>query len=102
VQIKHEIETLQDWFEEHWKEAEDVTPEILKTVERHTKAYTPFEVYTKALYEYFKGHELTASEWERKESKVYPILDQYQKEGYHALMKAIYYPSAYYNKEGAI
>ena len=26
VQIKHEIETLQDWFEEHWNEAEDVTP----------------------------------------------------------------------------
>ena len=87
VQIKDEIETLQAWFERHWKEAEDVTPEILKTVERHTREYTPFEVYTKALYEYFKGHELTASEWELKKSKVYPILDQYQKDGYHALMK---------------
>lgn len=87
VQIKHEIETLQEWFERHWKEAEDVTPEILKTVERHTREYTPFEVYTKALYEYFKGHELTASEWELRESKIYPILDQYQKDGYHALMK---------------
>jgi superfamily II DNA or RNA helicase len=87
VQIKHEIETLQEWFERHWKEAEDVTPEILKTVERHTREYTPFEVYTKALYEYFKGHELTASEWELRESKTYPILDQYQKDGYHELMK---------------
>jgi hypothetical protein len=102
VHIKHELDTLQDWFEQHWNEAEDVTPEILRTVERHTKEYSPFEVYTKALYEYFKGHELTASEWERRKSKVYPILDQYQKEGYHALMKAIYYPSAYYNKKGAI
>ncbi len=87
VQIKDEIETLQEWFERHWKEAEDVTPEILKTVERHTREYSPFEVYTKALYEYFKGHKLTASEWELKKSKVYPILDQYQKDGYHALMK---------------
>ena len=87
VHIKHELETLQDWFEEHWKEAEDVTPEILKTVERHTREYTPFEVYTKALYEYFKGHELTASEWELNKSKMYPILDQYQKDGYNALMK---------------
>ncbi len=87
VQIKHEIETLQEWFEEHWKEAEDVTPEMLKTVERHVREYSPFDVYTKALYEYFKGHELTASEWELKESKIYPILSQYQKDGYQALMK---------------
>jgi superfamily II DNA/RNA helicase len=87
VHIKHELDTLQDWFEQHWNEAEDVTPEILRTVERHTREYSPFEVYTKALYEYFKGHELTASEWERRKSKVYPILDQYQKDGYHALMK---------------
>lgn len=87
VQIKHEIETLQKWFEEHWKEAEDVTPEMLKTVERHVREYSPFDVYAKALYEYFKGHELTASEWELRESKIYPILSQYQKDGYQALMK---------------
>jgi len=87
VQIKHEIEILQKWFEEHWKEAEDVTPEMLKTVERHVREYSPFDVYTKALYEFFKGHELTASEWELRESKIYPILSQYQKDGYQALMK---------------
>ena len=87
VQIKHEIEILQKWFEEHWKEAEDVTPEMLKTVERHVSEYSPFDVYTKALYEYFKGHELTASEWELRDSKIYPILSQYQKDGYQALMK---------------
>jgi superfamily II DNA or RNA helicase len=87
VQIKHEIGTLQKWFEQHWKEAEDVTLDILRTVERHTREYSPFEVYTKALYEYFKGHELTTSEWELRHSKIYPILDQYQKDGYHAVMK---------------
>ena len=47
VQIKHEIEILQKWFEEHWKEAEDVTPDMLKTVERHVREYSPFDVYTK-------------------------------------------------------
>ena len=32
---------LQEWFEEHWNDAEDVTPEILETIERHTREYTP-------------------------------------------------------------
>jgi len=48
---------------------------------------TPFEVYAKSLQEFFKGHEMTASEWELTKSAMYPVLDQYQKEGYHALMK---------------
>jgi len=87
VQIKNEVETLQKWFDRYWSEAEDITPGILRTVERHTRDYSPFEVYTKALYEYFKGHELTANEWELKESNVYGILNQYQRDGYHALMK---------------
>lgn len=87
VQIKQEVQVLQDWFEKHWNEAEDVTPEILKTIERHTQEFLPFEVYAKSLYEYFKGHELTESEWERDISKMYPVLDQYQRDGYHALMK---------------
>ncbi|MBW6518252.1 MAG: DEAD/DEAH box helicase family protein [ANME-2 cluster archaeon] len=87
VQIKQEVQVLQDWFEKHWNEAEDVTPEILKTIKRHTQEFLPFEVYAKSLYEYFKGHELTESEWERDISKMYPILDQYQRDGYHALMK---------------
>ena len=42
----------------------------------------------KALQEFFRGHEMTASEWEQQGgSKVYPVLDEYQREGYHALMK---------------
>jgi len=81
------VSVLQDWYEEHWNDAEDVTPEILRTVERHIRDYTPFEVYAKALQEFFRGHEMTATEWERNESKVYPILALYQREGYHALLK---------------
>jgi len=87
IQLRREVEILQEWFERHWDEAEDVTPAVLKTIERHTREFTPFEIYVKSLFEYFKGHELTESEWELKKSKVYPILDQYQKEGYQALMK---------------
>ncbi|MHA1147767.1 MAG: helicase-related protein [Promethearchaeota archaeon] len=87
IQIRREVDELQEWFEKHWNEAEDITSQIIETVKRHTREYSPFEVYMKALYEFFKGHEMTESEWERAESKIYPILDQYQKEGYHALIK---------------
>lgn len=81
------VSVLQEWYEEHWKNAEDVTPDILKTIERHTREYLPFEVYAKALQEFFRGHELTVDEWERAKSRIYPVLDQYQREGYGALMK---------------
>jgi len=87
VQLRREVEILQKWFERHWDQAEDITAEILKVIERHTREYTPFEVYARALQEFFKGHEMTASEWELSQSAVYPVLDQYQKEGYQALMK---------------
>ena len=60
---------------------------MLETIQRHTVEYSPFEVYARALQEFFKGHELTASEWERSGSRMYPRLDRYQQEGYRAVMK---------------
>ncbi len=87
VRIRNDVEELQAWYENYWELAEDVTPEILKVIQRHTKEYSPFEVYMKSLFEFFQGHEMTVSEWERSDSIMYPILDHYQKEGYHALMK---------------
>lgn len=87
VQIRREVEELQEWYERHWQDAEDASEEVLKTIERHTRDYSPFEVYAKALQEFFRSHEITASEWDLQHSKVYPILDEYQKEGYHSLIK---------------
>ncbi len=87
VQLQREVERLQEWYETHWAEAEDVTPDILRTIERHTREHTPFEVYLRAMLAYFQSHELSVSEWEKTESKIYPILSQYQREGYHALME---------------
>jgi superfamily II DNA or RNA helicase/HKD family nuclease len=81
------VSVLQEWYEEHWNEAEDVSAEILKTIERHTHEYLPFDVYTKALHEFFRGHEMTASEWEETRSKMFSKLDRYQKEACWALMK---------------
>lgn len=81
------VAVLQEWYEQHWDEAEDVTPELLRTIEKHIEDYSPFDVYVKALHEYFKGHEQTATEWERDHSAIYKILAPYQQEGYHALLK---------------
>jgi superfamily II DNA or RNA helicase len=87
VQSAREVAQLQEWFEIHWNEASEVTDAVIETIERHTRLYTPFEVYAKALQEFFRGHELTATEWDESRSKMFPRIDRYQKEAYWALMK---------------
>ena len=87
VQSAREVGQLQEWFEAHWNEARDVTEAVMQTVERHTRLYTPFDVYAKALQEFFHGHELTATEWDETRSKMFHHLDRYQQEAYWALMK---------------
>ena len=89
VQIRsaHEVALLQEWFEAYWSKATDATDGVIETISRHTHLYTPFDVYAKALQEFFGGHELTATEWEETRSKMFPKLDRYQKEAYWALMK---------------
>ena len=64
-----------------------MTDAIIETILRHTRLYTPFDVYSKALQEFFRGHELTATEWDETRSKMFPKIDRYQKEAYWALMK---------------
>ena len=87
VQSAREVAQLQEWFEEHWEDATDVTESIIETVARHVQLYTPFDIYTKALSEFFRGHELTATEWDESRSRMFPSLDRYQQEAYWALMK---------------
>jgi SNF2 family DNA or RNA helicase len=87
VQLRREVEELQQWFDAHWNEAEDASTEVLKVMERQTRNYLPFEVYAKSLQAYFNNYEETAGDWERHQSRMYPILDQYQRDGYGALLK---------------
>ena len=82
-----EVGQLQSWFEDHWSKATDVTDAVFEVVERHTRKYSPFEIYAKALQEFFRGRELTASEWETGKSRMFRRLDRYQQEAYQALMK---------------
>ena len=87
IQSAGGVAQLQDWFEVHWNEAKEITDAVIETVERHTRPYSPFEVYAKALQEFFRGHELTATEWDETRSKMFRQLDRYQQEAYWALMK---------------
>jgi HKD family nuclease len=38
------VAVLQEWYEEHWEDAEDVTQEILRVIERQVHEYLPFDV----------------------------------------------------------
>ena len=87
VQSGGDVAQLQEWFERHWEDGENVTDDVITLVSRHTAPYKPFEVYAKALQEFFRGHEATSSEWEESRSRVFGQLDRYQKEAYWALMK---------------
>ena len=87
VQSGREVAQLQDWFETHWAAAEDVTTDVLRVITRHTAEFTPFDVYARALHEFFRGRELTAGEWDESQSRMFGQLDRYQQEAYWSLMK---------------
>ena len=82
-----EVKVLQEWYEKHWDESEDITPDILCTIERHARDYSPFEVWIKALDELMRGHELTPDEWDRGQSNIFPILAKYQQDAYKNLIQ---------------
>lgn len=91
VQLRREVDLLQAWYEHHWAEAVEITPDILRIVERHIAAYPPFDVFARALHEFFRRHEMTDYEWltagrENGGSRMYPVLDFYQQEGFHELV----------------
>jgi superfamily II DNA or RNA helicase len=87
IQSGREVAQLQEWFEHHWNEASEITDAIIATISRQIQLYTPFDIYAKALQEFFRGHELTATEWDETKSKLFSKLDRYQQEAYWALMK---------------
>ncbi len=49
--------SLQEWFEGFWQGAEDYKPELIELLEASKfggRPYSPYEVFLKVLYEYFK------------------------------------------------
>ena len=82
-----DVHDLQTWFEKHWDNAEDVSDDILRVIQRHTELFTPFDVYSRALHEMFHGRDITAVEWEQSQSLMFDRLDLYQKEAYGTLIQ---------------
>ena len=77
----------QDWYEEHWDEAEDVTLEMLRVIERHVDDFSPFDIYTRSLGELFRHNSPPADIWDEKSSEIHPLLDRYQRDGYRMMME---------------
>jgi len=97
VDPQSQVKELQDWFEHFWEQGEDVSNEILQTIEPHVREYEPFMIYGSALEEYFRGRDATIGVWHEDEeevadgnqeySQMWWRLDQYQKDGYLNLLK---------------
>jgi len=84
VQSSSEVEELQNWFEEHWEKGKPVSEDIVKIITRHSRDFSPLEVFTKALHEIIPSY-LPSDEWEANDSIIYKELDQYQKDAYFML-----------------
>ena len=53
---------LETWYERQWADAHDFKDELIELLDASKfgrKEYTPYQVYMKALYEYFKGELVT-------------------------------------------
>ena len=87
VQVSNDIDQLQKWFDEHWEQGEDITTAILTVIENHVKEFSPYDVYMRSMYEYFKSREETISEWEQHDSVIYQGLSQYQRDGYNSMVE---------------
>jgi superfamily II DNA or RNA helicase len=84
------LAALKDWFKDMWIQAGDETinPDVIKVLEPHLREYTPFEVWAKALYEYFAGKQKSDITWEESgDSVVWKELNKYQRDGYRNALK---------------
>jgi len=86
IDSRPEVAQLQEWYERHWSDAIDVSDDVLRTVERHAREFSPFEVYAQALRTLFADRIPSATEWDEHHSRVFPLLDRYQQEAYWALV----------------
>jgi len=87
LRITTEVQQLQQWYEKYWELGKPATGDVLSILEKQVVEYPPYDVYLKALEQFFLGHEPTATEWEKGSSKLYPQLARYQQDGYHNLLR---------------
>jgi superfamily II DNA or RNA helicase len=82
-----QVSSLQDWYERHWNDAEDITPDILRVMIHHTAERSPFEIWAKALFEYARDRGVSPDQWDREQSAVFPVLAGYQRDAYRNLVE---------------
>lgn len=82
-----QIEKLKEWYERAWEEAEEVRHELIRVIEPHIREYTPFEVYLRAMRQFFFAQDPPETTWETSQSRIYPLLATYQRDAYHSLRK---------------
>ncbi len=66
------IQELDHWFAQHWQESKEFKKELIELLDSSkfgSKEYSPYQVYLKALYEYF-GQDLEGAEPEQFKSAV--------------------------------
>ncbi|MFQ3598366.1 MAG: helicase-related protein [Chloroherpetonaceae bacterium] len=97
-----QYEELNAWFETLYQRGQDISDEVLKALTRHTRDYTPFEIYVKALLELVGNREMSLSQWEKEQSVIYPILDEVQREGYKRAVQIAEGSSANKGWKGAL
>lgn len=78
---------LKKWYDDLWKEAEDVNEDILRVIEEQLSTRSPFTVYARALFEYHADKEKGADAWEQFESVIFRLLAKYQRDGYHRALQ---------------
>lgn len=87
VQSSREVAQLQEWYEQYWEQSDDITDQITELIQRQIAEIPPFIVYVKALHEYFRGYSISSSQWDETHSRMFKVLDLYQKEAYWSLLK---------------
>jgi len=76
------VSELRNWFETLWNESDDYKQEILEMLTRFARTYTPYEIYIKILYEYFKDRFRENLKEDGKPSPI--VLADFQRDGYLA------------------
>jgi superfamily II DNA or RNA helicase len=86
IESSSEVAQLQEWYEHHWDDAVDISPDVVKVIQRHAQDFSPFDVYAQALRSMFGELEPTANDWDQHHSKMFPKLERYQQEAYWSIV----------------
>lgn len=86
IESGSEVAQLQDWYEQHWKLAVDVSPDVVRVIQRHAQEFTPFDVYAQALRAMFADFDPGDDYWDNQLSRMFHKLDRYQQEAYWAMV----------------